>query len=333
MTPVRAVHLVPLLSLAGAAVVAGLALRPTEPYRLELDAPPPGDQLPGPELGIGTTPLEGRVLGEGRPVAGASVLAVQEGRPHWTETDGAGRFVLDELLAGEVEVAVNHPGYAPSLGSATAGAGPVTLHLGERVLSPPELPGPPAADLVGHARVPGVEDLGGYEVALEPALPADAVGGGVPRRVRLGADGSFRIPALTAAEYRVRLLPPEAAGGSWPDLLTALDGAARTIVHAPPFPAEPLELEAVCGAIAGAARDRATGGPLEGALVQVGPSGPGVDGPPDPRAFPAVQLDEQGRYRVPHLPPGRYRVLLTAGKDRREVDVVVPPGSTIDPDL
>lgn len=360
----RVLNAIPILSLVGLAVLAALALRSDRPYRLELEELQDAATLPQPVIRVGDATLEGTVVGpRGDPVPGATLMVVSDNRPLWTETDGAGRFRLTELEAGAVRVAINHVEHRAAVLETVAGEGPVTLRLPERLPDPPELPSTPRADLLGRARVRDGDDLSGYEVALLPSAPADRPGSGVPRRALLDARGSFWFPGLEAGEYRVLLLPPEAQGGTWPDLLTGLDELPRSL-RLPPENGAQLDLQAVAGEIAGQVLVGASGSPVVGAMIQVfsepapwswwydaireggvvgaigtelfdalrgdvgGGSAGGVD---EPRSFPAVRTGTDGGFSIRHLPPGRYRVVLTAGENQREVEVTVPPRSAVDP--
>ena len=213
-----------------------------------------------------------------------------------------------------------------------AGPTSVELNLGERLPEPPSIPVLPVLDLEGTASVRGTEDLTGYEVALLPTAPAQRRDGGLPRRVSVDADGSFRVQNLLQAEYAVLLLPPWAQGGSWPDLLSGRDHPPLRYTHPPADPGAPtvLELVAQAGEVAGLAHDRDDGRVLQGAMIVAIPLGSDGESP-DQRRFPAVQSDATGAFRLRHLPPGRYLVRLAAGADRREVEVVVPAQGAVDP--
>ena len=94
-----------------------------------------------------------------------------------------------------------------------------------------------------------------------------------------------------------------------------------------------LELEAISGEIAGRVQSADGRTPLQGGMVTVVPAAEEADGSADSRRFPAVRTDEQGIFRVPVVPPGRYLVEIVAGADRRRAVVEVPENGSADPEL
>ena len=318
--------LIPLAGLVAMCVVVARASRDAPPLVADFGQPPEVRDLPSPELGLGDVELEGTVFGaDGRPVEGTSVFVVQRGRPAWDFTDDLGRFRLTDLHAGPLEVAVHAPGHVATSVEAQVGAGPLVVRLKDTISSPPRLPDPTRLPLAGQVLATGT-DLTGFEVALLPTAPASEPGTGAPRRVACDAEGRFSVEALVPAEYEVLLLPPWAAGGVWPDLLTSLGAPPMRIVH--PL-IEDLQLALATGTIAGAAFDGSRGEPLAGALVVALPR-PALDGT-DPRRFPPTRTNASGTYRLEGLPPGEYRVVLTAGDHTREATVEVVPGGVSDP--
>ena len=319
-----------MIPLAGLVAMLGLILlanRELPPLAAEFGGPPEVRDLPSPALGLGDQVLQGTVFAaDGRPAEGASLFAVQRGRPVWTFTGSGGGFVLSDLVAGPLEVAVHAPGHLATLFPTQVGVGPVVLRLTETIPSPPDLPDPTRVELVGQVFAPRV-DLSGFEVALLPTAPATEPGTGVPRRTSCDAEGRFRIDAVTPSEYEVLLLPPWARGGSWPDLLTGLHGPALRVIHPP---VGELQLALAAGSIVGRAFDKTRGEPLAGALVVALPLPDSLDST-DPRRFPPTRTGPSGAYRLEQLPPGRYRVILTAGEDVRETELEVVRGGVSDP--
>ncbi|MDA1263903.1 MAG: carboxypeptidase-like regulatory domain-containing protein [Planctomycetota bacterium] len=324
----RASHWIALAGLITLAVVLGLASRDTPPLQASFGRAPEETELAVPDLGTGDTLFEGRLLGpDDRSVGGATVHVVQRGRPIWAFTDGDGAFEMSDLWSGPVEVAVHAPGFQAALVPSEVGIGPVELRITDRLPDPEPFAQPGQGDVFGRVIAPG-HDLAGFEVFLLPAAAPTEQGTGVPRRTRCAADGTFALDAVTHAEYELRVLPPWAAGGSWPDLMTGLDQDPVRILHPQ---AAPLEVPLAAGSIAGQAFELQGGDPLAGAMVVVLP----VPGPSaaTTRRFPPVRTDDKGAYRVPWLPPGRYHVILTAGQERREGEVDVPAGGVADPGL
>lgn len=328
----RWLNVIPILSLVGLAVLTVMGMR-AEPDPLLLAGMPDHEDLVRPEIPTGDSVLAGHVIDhEGTPVADAALFVAQEGRPLWALTDAAGTFILRDLYAGPVVVAINHHDHEQILIETVAGPDSVELTLGRRLPEPPSIPILYAQDLNGTVTVRGTEDLTGYEVALLPTAAANRREGGLPRRVPVEADRSFLVKDLLQAEYEVLLLPPWANGGSWPDLLSGLNDPAQRYTHPPLDPSAPstLDLVAQAGEIAGFAHHTDDGQPLAGAMIVAIPVAidPEV---PDQRRFPAVQSDATGAFRVRHLPPGRYLVRLAAGAVRREVEVLVPAQGAVDP--
>jgi carboxypeptidase family protein len=322
----RARDLIPLTGLVALAVLVVLAARDAPPLTADFGEPPEKADLPRPRLDLGTAKLEGTLLGrDGTPVEGAGLFVVRAGRPIWTFSDGAGRFVLAEVDPGPIEVAIHAPGHQAALLTTEAGAGVVILRLPHALPDPGLLPDPTPQDLTGRIEAPHA-DLSGFEVALIPRAAITEPGTGVPRRTTCDRDGRFEFPGLTPAEYEVLLLPPWASGGGWPDLLTPLTSRALRFSHPP---AAALVLHLATGDIAGSVFE-ADGGALEGALVMAIPAPESAD-TQDPRRFPPTRSGTDGAFRLEFLPPGKYRVLLSAGGEQREIEVRVTPGAAVDP--
>lgn len=325
-------NLIPILSLVGLAVVTVVGMR-AEPEPLLPEGMPAYADLKPPEIHRGDSQINGYVVdAAGTPVADAAVYVAQNGQPLWAVTDESGAFLMEAVDAGPVLVAINHRDYRPVRLEVVAGLPRVKLTLGEPLPDPPSISARRVRDLTGTVLLRGTEDLSEYQLALLPTAPADRPAGGLPRRVPVQADGSFRIENLALAEYEVLLLPPWARGGSWPDLLSGLNTPPVRYTHAAAERGTPtpLDLAAQAGEIAGLAYEREGGRPLPGAMIVAKPLGRGADSP-DQRRFPAVQSDSTGAFRLRHLPPGRYLVQLAAGALRREKEVVVPAQGVVDP--
>lgn len=327
--------LLPLVGLVGLVVVAGLALRPRPPLAGSLPAAPPDDASVGPRLELGAETLAGVLTDElGLPVPRATLVAQRAGRPIWSETDERGRFSLEGLDAGPVRLAIVHDEFGALELETRAGQGPVLLRIGPRLSPPPELEPIATAEFDGLVRLRGRRSLEGFELFLDPFAPAHEPGAGLPRRVRLAADGKFSIPDLPHGTYEVRLLPPWARGGRWPNLLEPLDAEPLRWVHPPPgLDGASIELETAAGEVAGRVLTGDGTRPLAGAMITVQPVGDD-DTPRTPdRRVPAARSDAEGLFSVPDLPPGRYRVELVAGGERRARVVSVPEQGSVDPEL
>lgn len=299
---------------------------------------PEGAGLEAPDVGLGSETLVGRVLdGSGAPLVEASVFTALRGRPLYTYTDGSGRFELHGLDPGEVMLSLLARGYDSMERTVRVGDGPVELRFEGERLERPALIDPVESDLLGAVEMPaGQRSPEGYEVYLEPANGPEVLGGPIPRRAAVSANGSFQVPKLIHGLYSVRLLPPFATGGSWPDLLTGFEDPPTSYEHGTLFPG--MRLVARCGELAGVAQSRAPIGvepePLEGALVRAEPDlGGGVEVDQPQRIHPSATSGAEGRWLLRDLPPGRYRVFLTAGGEGRETFVTIPAGTRVDPGL
>lgn len=336
--------LVPYGALVALTVIVILAFAGEPPPTATFPEPPEIAPLPRPDLGLGEATLTGVVQDQGgRPVGDAGLVVVLERRVAWTWTDVEGRFHLAELPARTLDVAIVARGFEPARVAALPGPARVRLVLTRKIAPPPDVPGLTAKDLVGQVAFTPLETPGeGYEVALLPALGLDRIDAGFPARARVDADGRYSVAGLAPGEYEVLLLPPEARGGTWPNLLAGADGVAPRHEHPAPGqgPTESegdpvrLDLRSRAGAVGGRLSDRRRSGGatwLGGALVEVFPLD--EDGAPDLARVLWTRSDAEGAWTVRHLPAGRYRVTLAAGAERRERDVIVRERARVDPDL
>lgn len=297
-------------------------------FRAEgLDLPefprPPSVDLPREVLAVASERLAGRVVDEaGAGIAEALVLAESGDELLWAYTDEQGYFALERVPAGELQLRVVARKFAPLQHSALGGSLDLLLVLDEPVPEPPSLPAIGESDLEGEvaAAIAG-RVLLGYEVQLLPRDAPETLGAPIPVRAEVGADRTFRFEGLLHGTYRVRVLPPWARGGSWPDVV---DPARAELVHGPSV--RRLELKLRAGEIAGRLID-AEGEFVAGALVQVEPVG-------DPsRPWLPQGSDEEGAFLVADLPPGDYRLRVTAGEADLEHVVEVQAGTTSVVDL
>lgn len=248
----------------------------------------------------------------GAPIVGAALVLRSGSAPLWAMTDGEGRARLDGMSAGPSRLAViafPHPNLEIDV---EASPDERRIEMGEAATPPPPLPAILRSDVVGRLD-PASADWIDCEVMLLPSDGPTALGGVLPRVAKVSADGSFRFDQLAHGTYRVQLLPPWAAGGTWPDLAAV---ASRQVQH----PATgPWVLATAAGAIEGEVRD-ALGRALEGALVLT----TALDD--ESRVWPPRASGPDGRFRVADLPPGRYRVVCKAGEGGSSLDVSVVAG-------
>jgi hypothetical protein len=283
---------------------------------------PPEVTIPQFELPRGSARVAGRVRGgDGHVLVDALVSLRAGAEPLWTYTDSEGRFELTDVPPGPARVTVLARRFLTHEFDVVAPNEDLALDLTEAVAPTPVLPPLVRASLEG-AVVPALPGraVAGYEVLLTPAEPPERFGAPVERRAAVGADRSFRFDELIVGEYRVTVLPPWAAGGSWPNLTAT---AARTHLHSLGSAGRPLELEASAGEIEARLVDPSGAG-VFGALALLHPAGR-----PD-RPWPPVTSAEDGTVVLTDVPPGAHRLVLVAGEERRELLVQVSAGATLE---
>lgn len=269
----------------------------------------------------------GRVLDpEGGAVTGALVYARIAGVPYWTWSGEGGEYELswplsyEEAAVTEVSLALAAFGHPPSVHAVAALGGPADLTLNPREPTPMAPPVAEGIDLRGRLVRPASDVTTrpfAYEIALAPVTPPEVFGPAVGRRVRCEEDGSFLIADLARGEYRVRVLPAWAEGGSWPDVLA--EGSAQ-LDHTAGADSE-VRLQLDYGAIFGTSLD-VTNAAVEGALVLVS------DALRPERLWPPATSDAAGNFDFADMPPGSYLVSVQAGEARlREVEVQLPSGA------
>ncbi len=241
------------------------------------------------------TVATGRVIdGEGRPIAGASVMLDRilepSGDPYPfvrgnARSDADGRFRIDGLLRGaKYELWCSHDAFAPLKRAERTSPDAASWELDAIVLD-------------GSRTITGlvIRDEGGGPIA-------DAIVSSGTRVARSGADGRFVLRHVTApCELRVEA-----------------PGRAPAIVDAPREGASTIRL-AAAASIRGAVVDE-DGSPLPGAWIRTETHGLD-DGLPEPvvrvrRGFSvAARTDLEGRFELDGLPPGRHR-LYAGFRDR-----------------
>ncbi len=310
----------------------GLALLATtllvRGFRTEgLDLPefprPPVVELPASVLTNESEELRGRVVDEaGEAVSEALVLAEFSGELTWDYSDLQGHFKLQQLPSQELDVSVLARTFATQRLRTRPGPEELLISLGEPAPPPPSLPLIGQSNLEGEviAAIAG-RGLLGYEVQLIPKQPPQTFGAPIPMRAEVGADRTFRFQGLIHGEYLVRVLPPWARAGSWPNLVSR---DQLSLVHSPAVKSTRLQLEA--GEIASRLVD-GEGEFVRGAVILVEPA--------EDRGrpwFPA-QSGDHGEFLVRDLPPGRYRLEVASGEARIVELVEVLAGVTSEVDL
>lgn len=254
----------------------------------------------------------------GQPAADALIQVKSGGIVRWTWTDAQGAFALalpkDPATRAALEIVVVAYEHLPAIFHAESDRLDWTLPA-----PAPELEA--LEDLVLGNFTGRVErkhgSPEGLEIWLTPPPGTAPLSGRIERRTRVAPDGTYTFANLTAGVYQARIVPSWAAGGTWPILAAgALPFEPGSSMPAPPALA-PVE-----GAIEGTVTDE-DGRALAGALILVQQLGEAQE-----RLWPARASDSSGAFRVDELPPGRYRVELTSGATRLQIEVQVAKDET-----
>ncbi len=309
---------------------------------------------PSPPLEVRLQPgasISGRVLApSGGAIAGARVRARPVASPgkmllgdHMVLTDGAGRFVLSGLAAGNwvlsadkvgftggrflLDDTVTPPLYGTSSVNATAGDGGVALYL----VPAPILEGRVLDDETG-------EPIKAFRLFTHPSRRPAAIDPGRIRSV-VSEDGTFRYPldhgAIVARHFWLHVLAPGHAPEQV-ELGVALGLNGRVRARAPIY--RDIEVRLIRGSeVSGRVVDP-SGAPVEGAHVaatHVPEAGRGVVVvAPDavsqgPWSLGRVEVstDASGRFRLEHLDEGGWKLAVDhPGFAHRVVDEAIQVG-------
>ena len=279
----------------------------------------------------GTHLVKGRVFdSQGQPAEGVQI-SLQRARPsladaeplHWTLSDAEGRYQLQGLEAVEYEALLYCVG--------------VPLSQSMQSLTPPIVgdhdfilaaPAPPVeaipevlrSDLAGKVNLPAgrllsENPLEGYAVVARPLSHNDEMTGAVTRHGTLDNFGLFTFKDLVLGPYRLELLPPWGAGGSWPVV------GSMTWEHSAGATASDVLFPMLAGAVTGVVLDLDSN-PIVGAVVLLWAA--------DKRShvWPLSQTGSDGRVTINDLPAGTYVVRVRAGSASSEVRVEVREGVT-----
>ena len=359
----RLSRIIPLTSLGIVAAVLVSGALHDDPLGMEFTAPPQNTDIAMVDLGLGDLTLRAILVDtDGEPVPDAGITTEQGGRPAWTWTGRDGSFELGDLRPGPLLLRVVALGFKASQFTVTLDSetdAPIaaererrTLTLDRRIGPPPVPPTLALADLDGSVQLgPLATPELGYELLFQPVTAPTDPAGGFPRRTLVAPDGSFHVDMLHAGRYRAILLSPDDRGAKEPDLLQTANGEPRTFSHEIGGDTPRLSLIATMGAVTGRAFKTVPNGgegtgevvvsiAIRGALVKIERL-TGSDPAPDSKeavdrvTFRATRSDKDGRFEIHDLQPGRYRLQLVAGRDRRTIDVTIPTGEvvTIDADL
>lgn len=323
---------VPLLSLAG--VFVGYVVDRTlleQPKELEI-RPAPATRLPPLELPARPRTLSGHVVDPaGAPLSDALVWLRAHDAPHFAYTDASGAFRIEAIEEPPWHATVVAQGFAPLVRELEkVEAVDTTFRMDAPLGAPPALPKISRTRLAGEVKGLATGAVAGDEVVLIPTAQPESLSAPLPRRTKVGADGRFAFEDLIVGEYAVEVRPEWARGGSWPDLLRAIDEPRpRTIDLAKTANAskpEPLALELAVGDLEGKLAGL-EGEAIEGGLVLASPAS-------DPsRVFPPETSGADGTFSMRGLPAGRYLLAIRAGSASVQKEVVVSAGGAAAIDL
>jgi hypothetical protein len=260
----------------------------------------------------------GRITSEaGEPIAEVLVMAEVDGQLVWDYSDAEGRFKLTQLPTGPLELTLLRRMMEPQTFQGNVPSTDMEFVMRAPLAPVPTLPAIGQSHMDGEV-LNSIPERGllGYEVQLIPVEAPQVIGAPIPARTRVGADRRFHFDNLMHGQYSVRLLPPWAVGGTWPNLI---DTQQAFFEHGPATK-NPV-FSTACGEISGRLIDR-EGQEVEGALIRVAP----VDRAEHPWA--PLPSNDHGQFLVSDLPPGSYRLQIDAGGDEYNQVIEVTRGVT-----
>ncbi|HZE89859.1 MAG TPA: carboxypeptidase-like regulatory domain-containing protein, partial [Verrucomicrobiae bacterium] len=290
------------------------------------------------------SPLVGRVIApDGKtPIAGAWVLAGDDGWDGATKTTAEGSFKLERLRAGALSITASLPS-AVIAGGSTTSALPPSSYFAPSAPFRAALPSPAASPApVLKLRSGGVVrtralDAETREPIAGVVLSLDAPGEAVPRPATTRGKGDVIFPGVPVGRVE---LGADADGYLDEDI--------------PPFPLAAGQTREIsialrpAASIEGTVRDK-SGRPIAGATVDISGPPPGGLKLPIPIFFPIgvdpVTSDPQGRFRIEPLPARSELKLSVAsnafapwdttgirlrpGERRKGMEVILDPGEVI----
>lgn len=312
---------IPVLTLVGIPVgfLVDRAFGP-KPNELVIQ-PAPAKQIPPLELPPRQRSLAGRVVDPSdAPLADALVWLRAGNAPHFAYTDEKGAFRIDAIEEPPWHATVLAQGFAPMVRDLEESPESTIFRMDAPLGAAPSLPRIARARIAGEVKSRLPSSLAGDEVVLIPTADPETLGAPVPRRASVGADGKFAFEDLILGEYRIEVRPAWARGGSWPDLLRALDAPSGRAVDlaaagAPSSLALDLEVGDLEGRLAGL-----EGEAIEGGLVLASAAGDSS------RVWPPETSRADGTFSVRGLPAGAYALSIRAGAAIVQKDVLVRAG-------
>jgi len=287
---------------------------------LTTSVPLPGVPAPGQSRAVSVTmkpagAVTGVVTGPGgKPVAGCHVTASRRvGRggissTGLTRTGPDGRFLLAGISPGSWSITAAPPPESGLLGGAAASraipAGKTTtVNVALRR----------GATVVGKVTTSAGKGLPGAEVRLQPGrgtTPTLWMPGMNQRQMvaYTGPDGTFRIPAVPPGKHKLQCHPIN------PEIR-----AAETEVAVSGTGEHRANLQAyLTGSIEGTVRSGGKGLARGSLYLTLKPANGGT-------RYASAHPDNQGRYRIARLVPGRYSLTVNLAKRGQDAGLVAPP--------
>ena len=308
--------------------------------------------------------ISGRVTAEGAntPIAGARIMLFPAGRPTGpfgmppqALTDQNGRFVFEQVAAGDYRLDVQKAGFAP-VSNPTQSPRTITVAAGQS-LNNVDFRLQRGGAITGRVLDANGEPMPDARIIAMRRAPSSAPGGRLlPAPMQGGQQtndlGEFRVSGLAPGEYVIAAMPrgvspfggpavaPTAAGTARTTTATTFypgttdQGAAQTIVIAPGAEVGNIVFTmqtAPAFSVSGIVVDE-SGSPIAHAMVMLmGDPRSGMFGPAG-----SAQSQDDGRFVIGEVPAGSYRVtasimMIGGGTGRSSIDsggfnVAVPPG-------
>ena len=329
----RLLRAIPYLALLAFSIVCWIAIGH------ELPAPPTfaaaGQGEPDASGAPQSAPLllEGLLLDDSdEPLVGALIALAEAPALTFDHSGDDGRFQLfappdcPELVP-PLRVDVLAEGFRTASFELDPATPELVLRMRERWAPAPELGVLSTSRAELRLLGPAAAGYSGYELALVPARPIEGPEDPHPttlRRAPVDAEGRARFDELLDGRYQLLLLPPWARGGSWPNLLCALEQEPPQLDF--PLSAEhSLQVGAVEAHATLGISDSGVPVPVEGATILLSAEVGGR-----PRFWPLVQSGPLGNFLLKDLPAGRYTLKIQAGLRILERELQTRAGATLE---
>ncbi|MEM6457186.1 MAG: carboxypeptidase regulatory-like domain-containing protein, partial [Acidobacteriota bacterium] len=253
-------------------------------------------------------PVRGRVEdAAGQPVVHASVMlrsGAEPARNQGVRTGADGRFEIASVRAGRYRLRVQHPAYA-------AHTLPERIRVDDAPVEGVRIVLSPGARVRGQLEDVAFEDLGRVFVHAQQLERARDSGGGDSRQGRVDHDATYVITGLSPGRWRISARVGHSGARAPGGVVEIVDGADE----------KTFDLRFERGVTLTGSVLRSDGAPAAGVVAA---TALGTD-PAQRSGGGRTSIDGAGRFRLAHLPPGPYRVVVY-GSDRavlhsREIDL------------